>query len=254
VHKIFDSHGHYTDEKFAEDGLALLDRLFDGPVGAILNCSVTYQDACNALKLARRYPGMYVAAGIHPENVEESTPEDLEKLRTMWADPKVVAVGEIGLDYHWDTPRDQQLFYFERQLQIAGELDMPVVIHDREAHGDTWELLKKYRPRGVVHCFSGSVQMAQDILGLGMYIGFTGVVTFSNARRPLEAAAAVPRDRLLLETDCPYMAPVPCRGQRCDSGMISYTAAPLATQKGVSVPELIDICAENAARLFGIKL
>lgn len=252
--KIFDSHAHYNDERFDADRDALLTRLFEGPVSHILNCAVTYNDALACLALARRWPGMVVAAGIHPENVLESTPEDLPRLRALYADPKVVAVGEIGLDYHWDTPRELQHFYFEEQLKLAAELELPVVIHDREAHGDTMELIRRYRPKGVMHCFSGSAEMAQELVELGMYVGFTGVVSFANARRPLQAAAAVPLNRLLLETDCPYMAPAPCRGQRCDSGMIVHTAAALAPVYGIPVEELLKVTAQNAACMLGITL
>ena len=250
---IFDSHAHYNDARFNADRDAVLRRLFSGEVSHILNCGITYADSLDCLALARQWPGMAVAAGIHPENILESVPEDLEKLKALYDDPKVVAVGEIGLDYHWDTPRDAQKFYFEEQLKTANALGLPVVVHDREAHGDCMELLRRYRPQGVMHCFSGSAEMAKELVALGMYVGFTGVVTFPNARRPLEAAAAVPLDRLLLETDCPYMAPVPCRGQRCDSGMIRHTAAPLAALHGMTVDELIRKCAENAARLFHIE-
>lgn len=252
--KIFDSHAHYNDGRFDADRQQLLSELFAGPVSHILNCGITYADSVKCLELARQWPGMFAAAGIHPENVEESVPEDLERLRTLWADPKVVAVGEIGLDYHWDTPRDLQHFYFEEQLKLAKELDMPVVIHDREAHGDTMELVRKYRPRGVMHCFSGSAEMAKELADMGMYVGFTGVVTFANARRPLEAVAAVPPHLLLVETDCPYMAPVPNRGRRCDSGMIQYTAAAMAAVHGMSTEEMIAQTAQNAAALFGIVL
>lgn len=249
---IFDSHAHYTDERFDPDRSELLGRLFAGPVAHILNCSVTLADSRASLELAHRWPNMYAAAGIHPENILESDPADLAALRGLYADPKVVAVGEIGLDYHWDTPRDLQRFYFEEQLKMALELDLPVVVHDREAHGDTMKLLRRYKPRGVVHCFSGSAEMAREVAGLGMYIGFTGAVTFPGARRPLLAAAAVPADRLLLETDCPYMAPVPFRGQRCDSGMILHTAGPLAAALGLTPEELVRLAAQNACRLFGI--
>ena len=167
---------------------------------------------------------------------------------------EVVAVGEIGLDYHYDTsPRTLQRAVFEAQMQLAKELDLPVIIHDREAHGDTMELLTRYRPRGVVHCFSGSAEMAKQVADLGMYVGFTGTVTFKNARKPLEAVAAVPEDRLLLETDCPYMAPEPLRGRRCDSSMLPYTAAAMAAARGVSPQQLVDLTARNACRLFGIE-
>ena len=247
---LFDSHAHYNDSRFDADRDALLGALLAGPVAHILNCGVTYQDSLACLALARRWPGMLVAAGIHPDNGCESTPADLERLRALYADPLVVAVGEIGLDYHWDTPRDQQRFYFEAQLQMANDLGLPVVVHDREAHTDTLDLLQRYRPKGVVHCFSGSAEMARAVVELGMYVGFTGVVTFAGARRPLAAAAAVPPERLLIETDCPYMAPVPFRGRRCDSGMLPHTAAALAAVHGMTTAGLIARTAQNAEALF----
>ena len=168
---------------------------------------------------------------------------------------KVAALGEIGLDYHWDEPpRDIQREAFERQLKLAVRLDIPVIIHSRDATEDTMRLLAQYRPKGVMHCFSGSAETAKEVVKLGMYVGFTGVVTFKNARRALEAAAVVPIDRLLLETDCPYMAPVPFRGKRTTSDMIAYSAEVLARVKGISAQELIDRTRENAMRLFNISL
>ena len=171
----------------------------------------------------------------------------------MLAHPKCVAVGEIGLDYHYDfSPRETQKRFFERQLQLAKELDLPVIIHDREAHADTWELLQKYAPKGVVHCFSGSVEMARDVVDLGMYIGLGGAVTFKNARKPVEVAKFVPEDRLLLETDCPYMAPVPYRGRRCDSRLIPCAAELIAELRDMDPQTLIDRTTENAKTLFQI--
>ena len=164
----------------------------------------------------------------------------------------MLAIGEIGYDYHYDLQwKEAQKTAFRAQLELAARLDLPVIIHDREAHGDTMDLLREYRPRGVVHCFSGSAQMAREVVALGMFVGFTGVVTFKNARRALEAAAVVPLDRLLVETDCPYMAPEPFRGKRCDSSLLPYTIAKLAEIKGISPQALTDAAAENARRLFG---
>ena len=166
---------------------------------------------------------------------------------------KVVAVGEIGLDYHYDfSPRERQIEVFEKQIILANELGLPIIVHDRESHEDTMNLLKKHRPKGVVHCFSGSVEMAKEVVKLGMYIGLGGAVTFKNARKPIEVAEYLPIDYLLLETDAPYMTPVPFRGQRCDSAHIAYTAEKIAEVKGMDTQELIDKCNENAKRLFGI--
>ena len=171
----------------------------------------------------------------------------------LYKNNKVVAVGEVGLDYHYDfSPRERQLEIFERQLILANKLDLPVIVHDREAHEDTMRLLIKHKPRGVVHCFSGSAEMAREIVKLGMYIGIGGAVTFKNAKKPVEVVEYLPLDRLLLETDAPYMTPVPFRGQRCDSAHIAYTAEKIAEIKGIDVQKLIDICNENAKRLFGI--
>ena len=163
-----------------------------------------------------------------------------------------MAVGEIGLDYHWDIDKPTQISLFEAQLEASLKLGKPVIIHDREAHGDTMELLRRYKPQGVLHCFSGSAEMAREAVKLGLYIGFGGAVTFKNARKPLDAAAAVPLDRLLLETDCPYMAPVPFRGQRCDSSMIPMAAEKLAAIHGMSVQEMLDVTCQNARTLFHI--
>ena len=167
---------------------------------------------------------------------------------------KVVAVGEIGLDYFYDfSPRERQIEVFRYQIELANKLGLPVIIHDREAHEDTLNILKELRPKGVVHCFSGSAEMAKETIRLGLYIGLGGAVTFKNARKPLEVAEYVPLDRLLLETDAPYMTPVPFRGKRCDSAHIAYTAEKIAEVKDMDVQELIDICNENAKKLFNIK-
>jgi TatD DNase family protein len=192
--------------------------------------------------------------GIHPHRASELDDAALDALAALAASsPRVRAIGEIGLDYHYDfAPRPVQREAFRLQLMLARELDLPVVIHDREAHGETLELLREFRPRGVVHCFSGSAEMAAEVVRLGMYVGFTGVVTFKNAQRPLKAAAAVPPERLLLETDCPYMAPEPYRGRRCDSSMIPFAAEVLAPLKSMSAQELIDLTRRNALQLLGI--
>jgi TatD DNase family protein len=197
----------------------------------------------------------YTAVGIHPELVETKGAEvDEERLRELLKHPKVVAIGEIGLDYYWSTDRkEQQKAVFRRQCELANELGLPVIVHDREAHEDTMEILKKYKPKGVLHCFSGSTEMAKEIIKLGMYIGLGGVVTFKNARKSVEVAEMLPVDCLLLETDCPYMAPVPFRGKRCDSSLIAYTAEFIANLKRIEAQTLIDICNSNAKSLFNIK-
>ena len=189
--------------------------------------------------------------GIHPHETENIPENYLGTLAAYLNHRKTVAIGEIGLDYHYDfSPREAQKMSFEEQLSLAKELDVPVIIHDREAHADTLELLKKYRPKGVVHCFSGSVEMSEEIIKLGMYIGLGGAVTFKNAKNPMFVAKAAPLDRILLETDCPYMAPVPHRGTRCDSSMIKFTAEKIAIERGISADELFKATNENAQQLF----
>ena len=222
---IFDSHAHYDDERFADDRKELLNKLFDNGVAGIVNCGSDLKSSITSLNLASQFRNMYAAVGVHPHEAENVGKNDLLLLSDMLDDKKCVAVGEIGLDYHYDfSPRDIQKSIFEKQLQLATEKDMPVIIHDREAHEDTMTLLKKYRPKGVVHCFSGSAEMAKEVIALGMYIGLGGAVTFKNAKKPISVAAVVPDDKLLIETDCPYMAPVPHRGERNDSSLIPYIA------------------------------
>lgn len=252
MNNIFDTHAHYDDEAFSEDRETLLRSLFDGSVSLVIDCGCDFDSSLSAIKLAERFDEIYAAVGLHPENTVDAKPDELEAIRSLYDHPKVVAVGEIGLDYHWDIPKQLQLDAFEWQLELANELDLPVIVHDREAHADTLELLKKHRPKGVMHCFSGSVETAREILDIGMFIGLGGAVTFKNAVKPLAVASYVPTDRLLLETDCPYMAPVPFRGRRCDSSMIEHTARIISIIKGIDTQKLIDICNENGRRLFNI--
>lgn len=250
---IFDSHAHYDDERFSEDVYELLDALPEKGVSGVISCGVNAESTHFAQVLAQKYDYIYAAAGFHPLNLED-VPEKTEAvLRELLKDPKTVAVGEIGLDYHYEKEsRKEQLALFEMQLHLAKELDLPVIVHDREAHDDTLRLLKEIQPKGVVHCFSGSVEMAKEILKLDMYIGLGGAVTFKNAVKPVEVAAMVPAERLLLETDAPYMTPVPFRGKRCDSSLIAYTAARIAEIRGVDTQALCTQTEINTRRLFGI--
>lgn len=248
---IFDTHAHYDDSAFDEDRDALLKELPGLGVHSVINCGCDLKSTQKSLELAEKYEYFYFAAGIHPSEINKNAEAELEEIKKLCGTEKCVAVGEIGLDYHYDfVPREKQLDFFERQLDFANAAGLPVIIHDREAHEDTMRLLQKYRPKGVLHCFSGSVETAKEIIKLGMYIGLGGAVTFKNARKPLEAAAFVPADRLLLETDCPYMSPVPFRGKRCSSEMTAYTAEKIAEVRGVEVQRLIDAARENAERLF----
>ena len=251
---IFDSHAHYDQKRFDADRAGVIAALPAAGVTRVLNAACDLPSTREGIALAEAYPFFWCSAGVHPHEAEDAPADYLEQLKELAKHPKVVAIGEIGLDYHYDfSPRDIQRRVFEEQLILAKELDLPVIIHDREAHGETMELLTRYRPKGVVHCFSGSAEMARQVVELGMYVGFTGTVTFKNARKPLEAVAAVPADRLLMETDCPYMAPEPLRGRRCDSSMLPYTAAAMAAAKGMTPQQLADAAAANACRLFGIE-
>lgn len=250
---IFDSHAHYDSEQFDSDRDMLLASLPEKGIRYILNAASDLASCAVTIALAERHDFVFGSAGIHPHEAKEAADDMETRLRSFAGHPKVRALGEMGLDYHYDfSPREKQREVFERQLILANELGLPVIVHDREAHADTMELLRKYKPRGVVHCYSGSAEMAEEILALGMYIGFTGVITFKNARRPLEALAVVPLDRLLIETDCPYMAPVPVRGKRCDSSMLPHTAGVMAAAKGIELQRLLDMTCENACRLYGI--
>lgn len=255
VSGIFDSHAHYDDERFRDDLPDVLSHLTQNGVCAVLNVGCDEQSSLSTVSLAKQIPWFYAAVGIHPHAADELSEHWMDTLMPLFSEEKVVALGEIGLDYHWDTPdRESQRTLFEAQLQLAQQVNLPVIIHSRDACADTMELLHKYNPRGVVHCFSGSAETAKEVVNMGMYVGFTGVVTFPNARKTLEAVRAVPMERLLLETDCPYMAPVPFRGKRTTSDMIQYTAQAIAEQKGLSAQEVIDIARENTCRLFGISL
>ena len=252
---IFDTHAHYTASAFNADRDAVLSALPGKNVGLVIDCGTDLESSLASLALGERYPFLYSAVGIHPESlIEEDSSTvcrfggdwraEMAAIRPLYENPRVAAVGECGLDYHWPVPKDEQL---------ALELDRPIIVHDREAHADTYALLKKYRPRGVVHCYSGSAEDVKWLTAQGLYIGFGGVVTFRNARKALEAAAAVPADRLLIETDCPYMAPVPYRGKRNDSSLLTHVAATLAALRGVGPETLLTQTMANGRALFGIR-
>ena len=251
---IFDSHAHYDDEQFAPDRDELLSSFPEKGVSGIICCGVNIETSQFAVELSHKYDYIYAAVGFHPLNLEDFHEGDTEKLRELSKDKKVVAIGEIGLDYHYEKEsRKEQLVLLEKQIKLANELNLPIIFHDRESHEDTLNMLKKLGPKGVVHCFSGSVEMAKEVLKLGMYIGLGGAVTFKNAVKPLEVAKYVPSDRLLIETDCPYMTPVPFRGKRNDSSLIPYSAIKIAEVRGVTPQEILDLTAENAKTLFNIK-
>lgn len=249
---IFDAHAHYDDDWFDEDRDYLLKSLPEQGVCGIVTNSVDLESAQSCIALAEKYDYIYATAGFHPENLENIPDDYLDKIASLCKHNKVVAIGETGLDYHWDIPKEKQGRVFEEQIKLSLELDMPIVVHDREAHGDTFDILRKYRPKALVHCFSGSVELMREAVRLGCCISLGGVVTFKNARHSVEVASEIPLDRLLLETDAPYMAPVPFRGKRCDSSLIVYAAKKIAQLRGLDTQKLLDITNENAKKFYGI--
>ena len=254
INNVFDTHAHYADSAFDEDREAVLAELPSKGVSYVMLASSSVKDTAENAQLAGCYDYIYAASGVHPESVDTDPEDYLDIVRkTALSSPKIKAIGEIGLDYHYDGyDREKQIRFFEEQIVLAKELGLPIIVHSRDATEDTMTLLKKHRPQGILHCFSGSAETAKEVIKLGMYIGFTGVITFKNAKKAIKALEAVPLDRLLLETDCPYMAPVPFRGKRCDSSMIAYTAEKAAEIKGISVQELVDITCKNAKRIYSI--
>lgn len=250
---IFDTHAHYLAEDFGGELIPLLERMPEMGVDRIMAVGYDLASSREEIGLAKRFPFICAAAGVHPENCAGLPADWLDSIEEMLREPEIKALGEIGLDYHYEGyDKELQAEVFERQLQLADRLDMPVIIHSRDACMDTMEILRRYRPRGVMHCFSYSAEIAREVVGLGMYVGFTGVLTFKNSKKAWAACGEVPLDRLLLETDSPYMAPVPHRGEKSHSGMIKYTAARMAEIKGVSAEEMTDICRANGERLFGV--
>ncbi len=260
--KYFDSHAHYYDERFESE----LTESVDSLIGALLKDSVSYivnigtspETSRLAIAQAQRFDNMYTAVGIHPSDTRflSDIDAELRDIEELIRDPKskCVCLGEIGLDYHYpDTDKERQFAYFERQMQLAEKLGIPVCIHDRDAHGDTLEIIKKYpNVKGILHSFSGSAEMAEELVKLGYYISFSGTLTFTNARKPKEVAMVLPKDKVLIETDCPYLAPHPNRGRINHSGYLSFTNAVLADIWGISPEECAKITEENAKRVFGL--
>ena len=253
---IFDTHAHYDADQFASDREAVLTALPAAGVGLVVDPGCDVASSREAVALAERFDHVYAAVGIHPEDCDGCTDADFDAIRELCRREKVVAVGEIGLDYYWkeNPPRDFQEQVFRRQIELALELDLPVIIHDREAHGDSLRIVLDYPGlRGVFHCFSGSPEMAQELLKRGWYLGIDGPITYKNAKRAPEVAAITPMDRIVIETDAPYMAPVPFRGKRNDSRLLPYVVEKLAEWKGVTPEEMTDITWQNGKRLFGLE-
>ncbi len=250
---IFDTHCHYLDHAFDIDRDVVLSDLPTKGVALALLAGTTLSDSADGIPLTDSYPYLYTSVGIHPEFAGTEPPDYLDQLAALATHPKVRAIGEIGLDYHYDGyHKAAQMQLLRGQLALAKDLDLPVIIHARDCTQDYLDILHEFRPKGVVHCFSGSAETAEVVLGIGMYIGFTGVLTFRNAKKALRALEVIPDDKLVLETDCPYMAPVPFRGKRCDSHMIPYTAQAAATVRGTNTQTILDQTLENGKALYAI--
>ena len=252
---LFDTHAHMDDRAFREDRDALLSGLADRGVALVMNPGCSLESSRNAIALAEKYPFVYAAVGSHPDVADEVSDTVLEEYRKLCKlHDKVKAIGEIGIDYHYeDIPRDLQLKAFRMQMELAREVGLPVIVHEREAHEDGMAVVKEFPDvTGVFHCYSGSAEMARQLVDLGWYIGFTGVLTFKNARKAVETAASIPVDRIVLETDCPYMAPEPFRGKRNDPGYLFRMAEKLAEIRGLSVEEIHAITTQNGKRLYRI--
>lgn len=253
---IFDTHAHYDSGGFNADRDAVLAVLPAAGVGLVVDPGCDVESSRAAVALTERYPHVYAAVGIHPEDCAGCTDEDFDAVRALCGHEKVVAIGEIGLDYYWaeNPSREFQQQVFRRQLALAEELDLPVIVHDREAHGDSLAIVLEHpRVRGVFHCFSGSPEMAAELLKRGWYLGFDGPITYKNAKRARSVAAITPLDRIVVETDAPYLTPVPFRGKRNDSRYLPYVLEKLAEWKDVTAAEMTDITWRNGLRLFGLE-
>ena len=251
---IFDTHSHYDDEAFDGDREALIGSLREHGIGTVVNIGASLASTKTTLSLAERYPDFYAAVGVHPNETAELTEQDMAWLKEVSTGKKVVAIGEIGLDYYWDEPeRELQKKWFVRQLALAKETGLPVVIHSRDAAKDTLDIMKSEHAGttgGVIHCFSYGVDMAREYLNLGYFLGIGGVLTFNNAKKLKEVVQFAPLSSLVLETDCPYLSPVPFRGKRNSSLNLPYVVEILAELKKITPEEVIRVTAENARRLY----
>jgi TatD DNase family protein len=250
----FDTHAHYDDETFDQDREALVASLPAQGISLVMNPGSDKRSSLAAIALSRRYDHVYAAVGWHPHEADSFDGEGPALLRQWARETKVRAIGEIGLDYYYDfSPREQQIAVFNSQMELAEELGLPVIIHDRDAHGDCMEVIRRFpNVRGVFHCYSGSVEMAREVLDMGWYLSFTGAITFKNARKALETIAMMPAERMMLETDSPYLAPVPNRGKRNDSRNLPLIAQVVANIRGMTVPEVAALTLENGCRFFKI--
>ncbi len=251
---LFDTHAHMNDPAFDEDRAQILLGLKDKNVGYMMNVGCCLESSRDCIAMAEQYPFVYASVGSHPDSADEVDEAVLEQYRQMAKHPKVKAVGEIGLDYYYETiPREVQQKAFRLQMELAKELNMPVIVHERNAHDDGMRIVKDFKGvTGVFHCYSGSAEMARQLVDMGWYIGFTGVLTFKNARKAVETAERIPLERIVLETDCPFMAPEPFRGKRNDPGYLYRMAERLAQLRGISTEEVEAVTTENAKRLYRI--
>ncbi len=261
---IFDTHTHYTSTKYKENLHEVLKHIEENNVCNVVDCAADLNSANESLQLASMYPWFYTAVGIHPQSLideDASTTSvfkgdwqaELLQIEQLLQNEKVVAIGECGLDYHWPVPKDEQLKMFLAHIQLAKKHNLPLLIHDREAHSAMYEVLKTHKPFGILHCYSGSAQDAQWITQNGLYIGIGGVVTFANSKKLQECVQSIPLTSIVLETDCPYLAPVPHRGKQCNSAMIIHIAQKIADIKKISVGEVLKITRQNANAIFKIN-
>lgn len=254
--KLFDTHSHYFSERFDNDRDEVIDRLFkENNISGIMTCGDSIKTSIDSIRLAHKYPDMYASAGIHPEECENAGDllDSLEQLMSILCDDKIKALGEIGLDYYWNVPHDLQKLFFDAQLSVAEEYNLPVIIHDRDAHKDTLDLIKSHKDvYGIMHCYSGSLDFAKEYLNMNFYISIGGPITYKNNVKTVEVAEYVPLDRILVETDAPYLPPVPFRGQRNDSSMMKYVAEKICEIKKISYDQFCEIETNNARTIFGI--
>ena len=254
---IFDTHAHYDDKQFDQDREELLASMKDNGIGTIVDVGSNMETSTWIVEAVTRYPMMYGAVGVHPSDTADLTESDMDTLKEYAGKDKILAIGEIGLDYYWDEPeREIQKKWFEAQIELAREVRLPIIIHSRDAAKDTYDIMKSLHAEdigGVVHCFSYSKEMARQFLDMGFYIGIGGVVTFKNAKTLKEVAAYTPLDRIVLETDCPYLSPEPNRGKRNSSLNLNYVAEALSQIKGIDKEELIAVTEENARKLYRMK-
>lgn len=254
---IFDSHAHYDDEQFDDDRDELLSSMKKQGVGIIVNVGASLKSTRQSVELANKYDFMYASVGIHPSEIKDLSDSTMAELKELAMEEKVVAIGEIGLDYYYmDDGKEEQIYWFERQLELARELNMPVIIHSRDAASDTMQIIEKHRDQlvgGVIHCYSYSVEQAKEYVKMGFYIGVGGVLTFKNGRKLVETVQAIPLDKIVLETDCPYLSPVPNRGKRNDSSNIKYVVQKLAELKACTEEDVIAVTSSNAHKLYHIQ-